>query len=223
MCFPQPGSADGTSAGRAWCVCDRSVSGAGTRRGELSPLVGRPGAGEGSTKTTACLSQGTDTRLPCSQGVGGTGTSLARAARPAAQPRGFAVARGRAQPSLLSQQRAGAAAPGQWWRRSASVRLRARAEPGRAVSGLHLPSLGHHPRPWLAPCRRGSSNPKIWGHGGSRQCGAPGAARLGGPQRRGAVPAAPGCAAPRARCWEPSNLKTRAQGLKLCDMLFVCK
>lgn len=147
-------------------VCDRSVSGAGTRQGELSPLVGCPGAGEGSTKTTARPSWGTNTRVPCSQGVGGTGTSLARAASPL---------------------------------------------------------LGHRPRPWLAPCRRGSSNPEIGGHGGSRQRGAPRAAQPRGPQHHGAVPAAPGCAAPRAGCWEPSNLKTRARGLKLCDMLFVCK
>uniref|UniRef100_A0A8B9QZI7 Sulfotransferase n=1 Tax=Anas platyrhynchos TaxID=8839 RepID=A0A8B9QZI7_ANAPL len=108
-------------------VCDRSMSGAGTRQGELSPLVGCPGAGEGSTKTTARPSWGTDTRVPCSQGVSGTGTSLARAAPPL---------------------------------------------------------LGHCPWPWLAPCRRGSNNPKIGGHGGSRQRGAPRAAHRGA-QRHG--------------------------------------
>lgn len=225
MCFLQPGSADRMSTGRAWC--DRSVSGAVPQQRELSPLAGSPEAGEGGTKTTARPSQGrfcTDTRVPCSQGVGGTVMSLARAASPAAQPWGFAVAQGQAEPSLLFQQRAGAAARRQWWRRSASVRLHARPLSGRAVTGAAPPLPGApssalvgtvQERQQQPQNRRGTARPGSAGH--------PGRHGPEGPQHRGALRAAPGCAALRARCWEPSNLNTRAGGLKLCDMLFVCK
>lgn len=182
MCFLQPGSADRMSTGRAWC--DRSVSGAVPQQRELSPLAGRPEAGEGGTKTTARPSQGrfcTDTRAPCSQGVGGTGTSLAGAASPAAQRWGFAVAQGQAEPVLLFQQRAGAAARRQRWRRSASVRLHARPLPGGAVTGAAPPLPGGTVLgPGWHRAGEAAATPKPAGHGPSRQRGAPGAARPGG-------------------------------------------